>query len=121
MKLKITINFTFLIEVLFLNKSINNNQDITENEFELIRKYIRFENGNIILGESGNPVTLTIENSRIYMAVGGVIVSYWEVDETGQTQPTFYVTDGEFLNSLRLGNFAFTPRSNGNLSFGRVV
>ena len=112
---------TFDFQFTQLTQNINNNQDITENEFELIRKYIRFENGNIILGESGNPVTLTIENSRIYMAVGGVIVSYWEVDETGQTQPTFYVTDGEFLNSLRLGNFAFTPRSNGNLSFGRVV
>lgn len=112
-------DFNFTFEE--MTKTINGNQEVTEAEFELIRKYIRFENGNIILGESGNPVTLTIENSRIYMAVGGVIVSYWEVDETGQTQPKFYVTDGEFLNSLRLGNFAFTPRNNGNLSFGKVV
>jgi len=104
-----------------ITQTINSNQGMTDTEFELIRRYIRFENGNIILGESGNPVTLTIENNRIYMAVGGAIVSYWQVDETGQTQPKFYVTDGQFLNSLRLGNFAFTPRSNGNLSFGKVV
>lgn len=104
-----------------LTQIINNNQDGNDTEFELIRRYIRFENGKIILGESTNPVTLTIENNRIYMAVAGVIVSYWEVDESGANPPKFYVTDGEFLNSLRLGNFAFTPRSNGNLSFGKVV
>ena len=28
-----------------------------------------------------------------------------------------YITQGEILDSLRLGNYAFTPRANGNLSF----
>ena len=32
-----------------------------------------------------------------------------------------YVTDGEFINSLILGKFAFLPRKNGNLSFVKVV
>lgn len=104
-----------------LTEKINNNQGEIDKEFLEIKKYIRFVNGNIVLGESTNPVTLTVENSRIYMAVGGVTVSYWQVDETGANPPKFYVTDGEFLNSLRLGNFAFTPRSNGSLDFGRVV
>lgn len=104
-----------------LTEQISNNQGEVDKEFQEIKKYIRFVNGNIVLGESANPVTLTIENSRIYMAVGGVQVSYWEVDETGANPPKFYVTDGEFLNSLRLGNFAFTPRSNGSLDFGRMV
>lgn len=104
-----------------LTEQISNNQGEVDNEFQEIKKYIRFVNGNIVLGESTNPVTLTIENNRIFMAVGGVQVSYWEVDETGANPPKFYVTDGEFLNSLRLGNFAFTPRSNGSLDFGRVV
>ena len=31
-----------------------------------------------------------------------------------------YITDGEFLNSLQLGNFTFEPRSNGNLSFKKI-
>jgi len=104
-----------------LTEQINNNQGEVDKEFQEIKKYIRFVDGTIVLGESTNPVTLTIENNRIGMYVGGVQVSYWEVDETGSNPPKFYVTDGEFLNSLRLGNFAFTPRSNGSLDFGRVV
>ena len=36
-----------------LTQTINNNQGATDAEFELIRKYIRFEDGNIILGEVG--------------------------------------------------------------------
>ena len=31
-----------------------------------------------------------------------------------------FVTDGHFINSLQLGNFAFIPRTNGNLSFKKL-
>ena len=31
-----------------------------------------------------------------------------------------YITDGEFTNSLTVGNFAYLPRTNGNLSFKKV-
>lgn len=104
-----------------MTKNINDIQAGNDAEFTDIRKHIRFEDGNIILGESTNNVTLKIENNQIGFYVGGVKVSYWLVDETGANPPKFYVTDGEFLNSLRLGNFAWTPRNNGNLSFGKVV
>lgn len=36
------------------------------------------------------------------------------------TDNKLYITDGEFLNSLQLGNFAFYPRSSGNLSFKKI-
>lgn len=82
----------------------------TDAQFEEISKYIRFVDGNIILGEEGNTLTLRIENDRISFLDSGLEVAYLSNNK-------LYVTDGEFINSLQLGNFAFIPRENGNLSF----
>ena len=96
------------------------NQDITdvaENadaQFQTISKYIRFEDGNIILGEVGNQLTLHIENDIIHFVDNNNTVAYFSNNK-------LYVTDGEFINTLRLGNFAFSPRENGNLSFSKIV
>lgn len=81
--------------------------------FEEISKYIRFENGNILLGEDGNTLTLRIELDRISFLDSGIEVAYFSNNK-------LYVTDGEFLHSLQLGNFAFIPRENGNLSFKKL-
>lgn len=82
--------------------------------FETIQKYIRFEDGSIVLGEAGNELTLRIENDRIIFLDGGAEVAYLSNNR-------LYVTDGQFLNSLRIGAFEFTPRANGNLSLTKVV
>lgn len=82
-------------------------------QFEEISKYIRFVDGNIILGEDGNTLTLRIENDRISFLDSGVEVAYFSNNK-------LHVTDGEFINSLQLGNFAFLPRENGNLSFKKL-
>lgn len=81
--------------------------------FEEITKYIRFVDGNIILGEDGNELILQIENDRISFRDNGIEVAYFSNNK-------LFVTDGEFLNTLTLGNFAFIPRSNGNLSLKKV-
>lgn len=86
----------------------------TEAQFEEISKFIRFEGGNIILGEEGNTLTLRIENDKIAFLDSGMEVAYFSNNR-------LYVTDGEFLNTLQLGNFAFRPRTNGNLSFSKIV
>lgn len=86
----------------------------TDAQFEEISKYIRFVDGNIILGEEGNTLTLRIENDRISFLDTGMEVAYFSNNK-------LYVTDAEFLHSLQLGNFAFIPRSNGNLSFKKVM
>lgn len=82
----------------------------TQTKFQELVKYIRFENGDIILGQIGNEITLRLKNNRIQFLQSGSEVAYI-------TNNKLYVTDGEFLNSLILGNFAFMPRANGNLSF----
>lgn len=85
----------------------------TDAEFELIRKYIRFVDGSILLGEEGNSLELKISNDRISFMQGGSEVAYFSDNQ-------LFVTDGHFINSLQLGNFAFITRTNGNLSFKKL-
>lgn len=85
----------------------------TDAEFEEIKKYIRFIDGKILLGEAGNELELQIANDKISFIQEGAEVAYF-------TDRKLFVTDGEYTNSLRLGSFAFMPRANGNLSFKKV-
>ena len=96
-----------------LEQTINDNDASTREEFEAIRKYIRFEDGNIILGESGNELILKIENDQIVFYDNVTPVAYL-------SNHTLYITDAEVLNSIIIGNYAFIPRANGNLSFKKV-
>ena len=93
-----------------LKTYVENLEGNSETGFEEFRKYIRFEDGNIILGQEGNEITLRIENDRISFLQSGGETAYFANNK-------LYVTDGQFLNSLQLGNFSFLPRDNGNLSF----
>ena len=89
-------------------------QEGNDLKFSEIEKYIRFVDGNIILGENGNSQLQVITPTRNEFREGNSVVAY-----IGNRK--LYITDGEFLNSLQLGKFAFIPRTNGNLSFKKVV
>ena len=106
-----TEDFTFLFDKAISQIETLNGE--TNSQFQEIQKYIRFVDGNIILGEIGNELTLKIQNNRIAFLQNNLEVAYFSNNK-------LYVTDGQFLNSLQLGNFAFFPRANGNLSFKKV-
>ena len=97
-----------------LRQTVDENDAEARAQFQEFKQYIRFEEGNIILGEVGNEITLRIENDRISFLNNGVEVAYF-------SNRKLYVLDGEFLNSLKLGVFGFLPRGNKNLSFKKVV
>lgn len=82
-------------------------------EFEEIKKYIRFVDGQILLGEVGNELELNIAHDRISFLQDGAEVAYF-------SNRKLYVTDANIVHSLQLGNFAFMPRANGNLSFKKI-
>lgn len=104
-------SFNFLFTE--LQQVVEANDASTRAEFSEVYKYIRFEDGNIILGESGNELTLKIENDRIAFLDAGAEMAYF-------SNKQLYVTDAHFLNSLRIGSFAWIPRDNGNLSLVKV-
>ena len=82
-------------------------------EFEEIKKYIRFVDGKILLGEVGNELELEIANDRISFLQDGAEVAYF-------SNRKLYVTDADIIHSLQLGSFAWMPRANGNLSFKKI-
>ena len=99
-----TMQFTEIIS------QINGIDGETKQQFNEIVKYIRFVDGNIILGQVDNPLLLKISNDRISFISNNMEIAF-------MSGGRLYITDGEFLNSLQLGNFTFEPRTNGNLSF----
>lgn len=88
------------------------NGDLQEKYNERM-KYIRFVDGDIVLGKEGNEITLTIENDRMTFKQNGQEVAYFSNNR-------FHVTDAEFTVSAKIGKFAFVPGANGNLSFKKV-
>lgn len=85
----------------------------TETKFSEVNKYIRFIDGAIIIGVEGNPLILKMQNDRISFLENGNEVAYI-------SNRRMYITDVEVINSLTIGNFAFLPRNNGNLTFKKV-
>lgn len=81
--------------------------------FNEIHKYIRFIDGNIYIGVEGNPIQLIEKNDRLSFVQGGAEVAYFSNNK-------LYVNDGQFNNTLRIGNFEFSPRPNGSLDFRKV-
>lgn len=60
-----------------VTEQISSLQDDTNTEFTEIKKYIRFADGNIILGQQDNPLVLTLKNNRISFTSSGVEVAYF--------------------------------------------
>lgn len=96
-----------------MQTKVDANDAEAREQFTEIKKYIRFEDGNIILGKSGNEIVLRMENDRIVFLDDGAEVAYF-------TNKHLTVKDASFLNSMRVGSFAFLPRANGNLSLVKV-
>ena len=96
-----------------LRTTVDANDAEARKELTEIKKYIRFEDGNITLGQAGNTITLRLENGKIAFLDDGAEVAYF-------TEKHLTVKDASFLNSIRVGSFAFLPRTNGNLSLVKV-
>lgn len=100
-------SFTFLFES--IQAVVDENDAEARTQFETILKYIHFDNGDILLGDSSNHITLRVENDRISIKDDGAEVAYF-------SNKKLYVLDGHFLNSLRVGPFVAQVGERGNLS-----
>ena len=79
--------------------------------------YIRFENGNIILGKTDSDILLIQKNDRISFVRN--TEKYPEV--AWFADDILHVTEADFTVQLGIGKFGFRPGANGNLSFKKVV
>lgn len=103
------------VQILFnqLSAQLSADGAATDAQFEEISKYIRFVDGNVEIGNSASPIQLKVMNDRISFRQAGEEVAYF-------SNKQLFVTDGNFINSLRVGKFAFVPRANGSLDFKKV-
>ena len=86
-------------------------------KYEERTKFIRFVDGNIVLGETGSEMLLIIKNDKIHFVKNEK--DYPEI--AWFSNDVLHVTDGEFIKKLNIGNFGFKQNENGNLSFKKVV
>ena len=92
------------------------NKDL-QDKYQERTSYIKFVDGNIVLGRSESDIMLILKNDRVSFVrnvAGNPEIAYISDD-------VLYITEGEFLTQLRIGKFGFTPGANGNLSFKKVV
>lgn len=75
---------------------------------------MRFDDAGLTIGRSNSPMSVRISNDQVSILQNGGEIAYF-------SDSKLYVRRGEFLHSLKLGNFEFAPQSNGNLSFIRAV
>jgi len=103
------------VRILFnqLSAQLSADGAATDAQFQEISKYIRFIDGNVEIGNSASPIQLKVMNDRISFQQAGTEVAYF-------SNKQLYVTDGNFIHSLRIGRFAFVPRANGSLDFKKV-
>ena len=98
---------------------VENVEGETQAQFRELASYIRGyqnEEGQPVLelGSVTSDIILRQTNDRIQFVQSGMEVAY-------VSNNTLYITDGHFLNSLRVGDFAFIPRANGSLDFKKVT
>lgn len=113
-----TENGTYLIDASQLNADVNK----TITDVAAITDQVAYVNTNVSDDnpyiEIGNPAKndfkIKITEKEIDFMDEGTVVAYIN-------NKKMFITDGQFTNSLQLGNFAFIPRSNGNLSFKKVT
>lgn len=101
-----TFNFSRLVE------QINTMEGESQSQFAELKKYIRFVDGNIVLGEENNPLILTIRNDRIAFTQAGVEVAYF-------SNSKMYVKKLEVTEAVTLVNLNITLQPgvalNGNI------
>ena len=82
-------------------------------QYAELSKYFKFTADGLVIGQEGNEITLKVDNDRISFLDGGLEVAWI-------TNKQLTITDATFLNSLRIGKFAWIPRRSGNLSLVKV-
>lgn len=100
-----------------VNGNIRDVNEDLQSKYNERAAYIRFEDGNIILGKASSDIMLILKNDRISFVRN--VTNYPEVAYI--SNDVLYITEGEFLTQMRIGKFGFTPGANGNLSFKKVV
>lgn len=108
-------NYTWTVNQLtaLQNDTIGSTSQLS-NQLQEIMTYMTFDASGLTIGKSGNPMKLKISNEKVSILQNDNEIAYFSGSR-------LYVKSGEFLQSMKLGNFEFAPQTNGNLSFVKAI
>ena len=92
-----------------LQEKVNGSNETIKN----INTNFGFDAEGMTIGKSDSHFKTKISNERFSFTENGNEVAYF-------ANKKMYITDGQFTNSMRVGDFAFVPRANGSLDFNKV-
>lgn len=93
--------------------SVNGRVDGLKQTTDNVNNYMSFDNDGLTLGKSDSAFKTKITNQEWSIQKNGAKVTYIN-------DQTMYITDGQFTQSLNIGNFGFVPRANGSLDFKKI-
>ena len=93
--------------------SVNGRVDGLKQTTDNVNNYMSFDNDGLTLGKSDSAFKTKITNQEWSIQKNGAKVTYIN-------DQTMYITDGQFTQSLKIGNFGFVPRVNGSLDFKKI-
>lgn len=92
-----------------VNGRVDGLKETTDN----VNNYMSFDKDGLTLGKSDSAFKTKITNQEWSIQKNGAKVTYIN-------DQTMYITDGQFTQSLKIGNFGFVPRANGSLDFKKI-
>ena len=99
-----------------LRTYVDDNDATARKHIEEQEKYIRFEGGDIILGQNvEGSMTLTLENDLIVFKKNGNTFGWWDGVDFHTGNIVIEVTE-----RAQFGKFAAVPRKNGHLSWLKI-
>lgn len=93
--------------------SVNGRVDGLKQTTDNVNNYMSFDNDGLTLGKSDSAFKTKITNQEWSIQKNSAKVTYIN-------DQTMYITDGQFTQSLKIGNFGFVPRANGSLDFKKI-
>lgn len=93
--------------------SVNGRVDGLKQTTDNVNNYMSFDGDGLTLGKSDSAFKTKITNQEWSIQKNGAKVTYIN-------DQTMYITDGQFTQSLKIGNFGFVPRANGSLDFKKI-
>lgn len=93
--------------------SVNGRVDGLKKTTDNVNNYMSFDNDGLTLGKSDSAFKTKITNQEWSIQKNDAKVTYI-------SDQTMYITDGQFTQSLKIGNFGFVPRANGSLDFKKI-
>lgn len=93
-----------------INDAITQVGDTEATHHAELLTYIRFSDNGIEIGKKDSAITMQLDNDSLDFYHNGTRVAY-------VSDNMLYITDGRFLNSLRIGAYGFIHETNGSISF----